>query len=96
LESSITFSPILAVEPQNEGKLMNVYPNPVLDKINIQFKQASSGVLNVINKRGQNLYSEKISLKNEHFINAVFLPAGDYIISFKNEKGDIVNQKVVK
>lgn len=96
LESAITFSPILAVELEHKNELMNVYPNPVLDKITVQFKQVSSGVLNVINKQGQNLFSEKISLKKEHFINAAFLPAGAYIISFKNEKGDVVNQKVVK
>lgn len=96
LESSLTIVPILALEPRNKNDLMNVYPNPVTDQVNVQFKNASSGILQIVNKQGQNLFNDRIFSKNEYSINATLLPAGTYIVSLRNENGDVISQKIVK
>lgn len=75
---------------------MNVYPNPSTDKLNIQFKKATSGVLQIVNKQGQSVFSDNIVLKKEYFINTALLPSGAYIITLKNDKGIAVSQKIVK
>lgn len=96
LAASVTISPILAVEPQNKNDFMRVFPNPVTDKINIQFKQPTSGLLQIVDKQGRNLFSDQIFSRKEYYINASLLPTGTYIISIKNNSGAVVSKKIIK
>jgi len=69
---------------------IKVYPNPIIDKINIDNIETNS-LLNIYNSMGQIVYSKELTAKN----NSIILPdfKGFCIIKLTSKKGDIIYSK---
>jgi hypothetical protein len=82
-------------ESKNENFLLNVYPNPAKNKIEIETKVISErGILSVINFTGQEILSQVIQgFKTEVQISN--LPPGVYFVKLKTD-GGIYNGEFVK
>ncbi|MCC6816918.1 MAG: hypothetical protein IT267_10940 [Saprospiraceae bacterium] len=59
---------------------LKISPNPVYNKIRIEFDQFYCGILNISNDLGQILYSKKIIQESEFNFDASHLPIGNYNI----------------
>ena len=88
------------IETQKESTILTVFPNPVADNLNVRIKTDQSGsqasfILTDIT--GRIISIEKGTLQNDmiYTIGMKGLPAGNYMIHVKTEKGN-VSEKVVK
>ncbi|TLV00093.1 sialate O-acetylesterase [Dyadobacter luticola] len=93
---SIKTSPLLAVEPRTQDLFWNVYPNPVADEISIEFKNATTGTLNLQNIAGQKLKTTELEAHREFKWQVSVLPAGAYILSLTKPDGSVVSRKILK
>jgi len=83
----------LGTEDPEATAAINVYPNPVKDKLRLSFDSAISSV-NIYNLLGQEVIAQKVGA-NEATIEVSHLPSGTYIV--KAIAGDkIMTVKVIK
>ena len=79
---------------ENEEQLnVNVYPNPVNDKLTIVLNSQSNAMIQLYNQLGELVFEEKIQT-NTSEINTFFLANGIYLLSIKTQEG-ISSKKVV-
>ncbi len=81
----------------NLEDIVAIYPNPVVDKLNIQLsKQLKNAEVKVFNQMGQIVYGQKFdSMKNKESIDFKSLPTGVYMVYIKSEEG-LITKKVIK
>jgi len=96
MTTSVKTSPLLANEPYTQDILWKVYPNPVTEQIRVEFKNATSGQLQLLSPTGQSLQSAQLVSKKYYQINATTLPSGIYILSLTKSDGVTVSRKVIK
>lgn len=96
VETSVSFSPILAVEPRESNLLWKIYPNPVNDYLDIEFKNSTTGILKIFNLKGQSVHTAELKANKTYSVGSSIWPSGSYIISIKNVNGSTMSQKVIK
>ncbi|WP_439584409.1 sialate O-acetylesterase [Dyadobacter bucti] len=96
MTTAVKTSPLLANEPNNQDILWKVYPNPVTEQIRVEFKNATSGQLQLLSPTGQSLQSAQLVSKKYYQINATTLPSGIYILSLTKSDGVTISRKVIK
>lgn len=81
----------------NLEDIVAVYPNPVVDKLNIQLsKQLKNAEVKVFNQMGQIVFGQKFdALKNQDSIDFRSFPAGTYMIYIKSDEG-LITKKLIK
>lgn len=87
------------VEDANDDYLVNVYPNPVEDKINLRFDyEIGKAELTIFDLKGNIILSKQLMITQglEETINTLGLAAGFYGISIVNDKFDIKKNFLVK
>lgn len=99
------YSEIKAVEGMASGIYIDwaVYPNPVQDKLSVEFKQLPSdmdaGTIKLLTTDGKLLYALETSLKSNQVIELGYLEqlkAGVYILSVVTNNEEILHQKIIK
>lgn len=78
----------------NEVDLFSVYPNPTSDELNVQFKDLTQGVLNIIDLSGKVL--ETVNVNHlEMTLNLNYLSNGIYLFEFTTNEG-LSNRRMVQ
>lgn len=87
----------MSVQNFDMSESISVYPNPVVDKLNINTNQKLNNVsIIVFNQMGQNLYTNQLtSMKNNDSIDFRTFPAGVYMVYIKSDEGTIT-KKIIK
>lgn len=77
--------------------VVSIYPNPVIDNLNIQLSKKLSNVdVKVFNQMGQIVYGNKFeSLKNKETIDFKSFPSGTYMVYIKSNEG-LITKKIIK
>ena len=76
-----------------------IYPNPVGDLLNIQFKnsQSQQAVLNVYDISGRMIADKKVRIVNQKIeYNTAALNSGIYVLTLTLDSGDQTNHKFIK
>lgn len=79
--------------------MWNIYPNPVKDKLTIDFgeNQSSSKIIRIIDINGKVNITETLKNgENIHILDMAGLPAGTYFLVINQEDGEIRSQKIIK
>ncbi|MCF0056178.1 T9SS type A sorting domain-containing protein [Dyadobacter sp. CY356] len=81
-------APVVLGVLKEADNLISVFPNPANrhDKITVQFKQAVSGNLNVINASGQIIVRQKVNRKSELILDISNLSPATYFIQLDSEE----------
>jgi Secretion system C-terminal sorting domain len=74
----------------------NLYPNPVSDVLNIQFKEAAKGVVYITDLSGKALIQKSIENVMDYSMDVASLTAGMYIITYVDAQGRKSVRKFVK
>ena len=77
----------------------SIYPNPVGDLLNIQFKnsQSQQAVLNVYDISGRMIADKKVRIVNQKIeYNTAALNSGIYVLTLTLDSGDQTNHKFIK
>lgn len=87
----------MATSELDLNKSVSIYPNPVVDKLNIQLSnQLNNATVRVFNPMGQVVYDNNFkSLSNTKSIDFKSNPAGIYMVYIKSDEGTIT-KKVIK
>lgn len=87
----------MSVEDMNLESAISVYPNPVIDNLNIKTDENLKNTkLTVFNQLGQIVYQNDYkTFKNKESINLSSLPAGAYILYLKSDEG-VISKKIIK
>jgi len=95
-ETSITFSPILAIEPTSYGAFQ-AYPNPTKEVLYIVFKKPVSGQILVTDAAGQKIQTDLIVNKTEYSVRSSKWPSGVYVISLQDSQNkSVLTAKIIK
>ena len=83
-------------DPNTEG-IVRAYPNPVSDKIYLEFQNGvvANFQLNISNTNGQVLKNIKLSKETTQELDMSQLAKGVYFLQFSNEK-QVFTKKIVK
>ena len=75
--------------------LINVYPNPVEDRLHINHRESKVEAIQMFNILGaiENVQIERS--ENESSINMSMLPAGIYFLKLKVD-GKVITEKIIK
>lgn len=87
----------MATNEVNLNQSVNVYPNPVVDNLNLQITdKLTNATVRVFNPMGQVLYqNEYKSLTSTQNIDFKSIPSGVYLVYIKSDEGTIT-KKVIK
>jgi len=87
----------LATHDVSLNNLVNIYPNPVTDDLNIRVNEKFDNVeVRIFNQMGQIVYENKLnSFSGIENIDVKSYPAGVYMVYIKSEKG-IITKKIIK
>lgn len=87
----------MAVEDVNLNNMINIYPNPVANDLNLQVSESISNVeIKLLDTVGNIVLEEKFDhIQKTQKINASKLPAGVYIAYIKTNKG-LITKKIIK
>ena len=72
-----------------EPTSFKAFPNPANSRLNIEFNQAVSGYLEMIDLSGRSIFHSSIASKNEEQLNTESLEQGIYILKFTSNEGVI-------
>ncbi|MEA3504119.1 MAG: T9SS type A sorting domain-containing protein [Bacteroidota bacterium] len=93
---------LLSLEENNNSiKMDNIYPNPVIDNVNININSKDNQQINIIifNEIGQSVTNTQQSVQignNLLDINTSDLPHGLYQLIIRDKNGNTVNKKFIK
>ncbi|RYY70293.1 MAG: T9SS type A sorting domain-containing protein, partial [Chitinophagaceae bacterium] len=94
LDGSFVYSKIVSV---NFNSTVQAYPNPVKDKLFIEFEAVSKkGVVKLFSNEGRLLYTASTAADRMMTIPMGSLPAGIYLLQVQGESGVLLNKKVIK
>jgi hypothetical protein len=101
LDGKYTYSNIAAVNFEKNGSLMVIYPNPVKEKLNVEFTSERAGrlELQVIDSKGSVMLKQSASItngRNLETLDVSTLSKGMYIIRYQDTNGNVGYTKFVK
>ena len=67
---------------------ISVYPNPIVDLLNLTFSNVKINQISINNLLGNTIYETKNPRANELKIDFKSIPKGLYILNLKTSKGD--------
>lgn len=87
----------LATTDMNLANALNVYPNPVVDKLNIQLSETLNNVnVKIFSPMGEMAYDKKFNTwSGNQSIDMKAYPAGVYMVYIKSDEGTIT-KKIIK
>ena len=94
-ETTVKTMTILATEPASDFE-WKVYPNPTQDFVEVEFKNSSSGSLEIVSAGDQKITSLQLKATLNARIDLTAKPAGLYLVTFRKINGDIITRKIVK
>jgi len=74
----------------------HIFPNPVSDQLTIEFPEAISGQIQLINAQGKMMSTEDFSFSETHRMSLLDYPAGLYVVRAMTEQGVANSQTVLK
>ena len=101
IDGKYVYSNVIAIRKPGSIRNVEVYPNPVTDRMNIVFSNAKgSYVIDLINAGGQLVGSGRVDISNDvqtMIMNKNSLASGTYFLRVKNTTNatEVYNQKVV-
>lgn len=93
---TIKSAPLLAVEPNNQDHFWNVYPNPVVAELSVEFRSNPSGTLQLLNAAGRKIQTLPNLTSKSQKLNLKSLPSGLYVISLTQKDGTTISRKIIK
>jgi hypothetical protein len=90
----VSLTPCTGIEQQNNNEAINIYPNPVRDKINIKSKTNELAEFILYEVTGRKTIQQ--SFTSSTSINTEQLAKGIYLYEVRNKNGVIKKGKVVK
>ena len=78
---------------KDQNSFANIYSTLIMDNIKIISKE--NGFYSIYNMEGRTI-SEGGIKKGENLIDSSVLLSGAYIVTLKNDKGEIISKKVIK
>ena len=80
-----------------ENQMLNVYPNPVSNKLHIELSGTVQveGMFNILNFEGKTVLSQKISHAGLHTLDISYLPKGIYLCRYSNAS-ELKTVKIIK
>ena len=74
----------------------HIFPNPVSDQLTIEFPEAISGQIQLINAQGKMMSTEDFSFSETHRMSLLDYPAGLYVVKVMTEQGVANSQTVLR
>ena len=92
--TNIVESPVTSIETINSSNF-NIYPNPTTDNVSINFTEAVSGSISLVDLHGNVVATKSIS-GNTSNISTSDLASGVYVVKINSDKGVAVKQLVIE
>lgn len=73
-----------------------IFPNPVSSQLTIEFSDATTGQVQLINAQGQRMTTENIFFTKMHQLSLQNYPSGIYVVKVLTEQGNINSQTIIK
>ena len=86
---------VLTVEEFEENRIINIFPNPSQDKIQITSEKTDMKTIDIFNIAGQLIYSEKIEAKRHVEINMYSFSSGMYFVKVTNTANEVFTKKII-
>ena len=77
------------------GPLLNIYPNPIKNIINIEFKYPITGIVEIRNINGQKIIDRSLNKEKELLIETNSLTSGLYTVTIKDSSNGQLNSRVI-
>ncbi|GAA4395482.1 hypothetical protein GCM10023187_02410 [Nibrella viscosa] len=87
---------LLAAGLPADAPLIQLYPTPVENQLNLRFKQRFTGEVQVLSLSGSKLVAQSLTGVLEHQINVTGLPSGMYLVTLLPAAAAVYSQKIVK
>ncbi len=88
---------ITAVSDEEESLMMNIFPNPVIDEVQLQFStEAKNITIELMNAEGKTLSSQNITNVKSFSIDMQTLPSGNYLLSVTEKSFKTKTYKIIK
>jgi len=95
-QSVIDLSPVLANEPDPDQLAWKIYPNPVGNILQVEFRESISGHFQIVNMKGQSHYDSQLKFSKMMEIDISGWPVGIYVLNLKEERGMVLTKTIVK
>ncbi|MDR2410968.1 MAG: T9SS type A sorting domain-containing protein, partial [Bacteroidales bacterium] len=86
---------VLTIEELEENKIINIFPNPSQDKIQIISEKTDMKTIDILNVTGQLIYSEKSEGKRHVEINMYSFSSGIYFVRVTNTANEVFIKKII-
>lgn len=93
---TVDLSPILATEIGVRNMLWQMFPNPTDRVLRVEFKNAATGTMAIVNAKGQVLHKKALKSSMNEEVNVAGWPSGIYLLSFQNQDGVRTAQQFIK
>lgn len=93
---TVDLSPILGNEIGARNMLWQLFPNPTDRVLRVEFKNAATGTMAVLNAKGQILHRKALKASKGEEINVANWPTGTYLLNFENQDGVRTAQQFIK
>jgi hypothetical protein len=75
---------------------MNIAPNPFVERLDLTFTKANSGVVKITNQLGQLVHTAQFGNTKDVEIDTKLIKSGIYFITVELEDGTIFSEKIIK
>lgn len=79
---------------ESQQEIVEVFPNPVKDKLSIRLRAKETGIVTLMDIRGTEIFSSEIKGSGEMDMSSY--PGGIYLIRISINTGKVITQKIVK
>ncbi|SEI88990.1 Por secretion system C-terminal sorting domain-containing protein [Dyadobacter sp. SG02] len=93
---TVDLSPILGNEIGAKNMLWQLFPNPTDRVLRVEFKNAATGTMAILNAKGQILHRKALKASKGEEINVATWPTGTYLLNFQNQDGVRTAQQFIK
>lgn len=94
--ATVDLSPILGNEIGAKNTLWQMFPNPTDRVLRVEFKNAATGTMAVLNAKGQILHRKALKASKGEEVNVAEWPTGIYLLNFENQDGVRTAQQFIK
>jgi len=97
LNSGTRFDPAIvsAVDDVNNAASFKIFPNPASGLTTIQFQEALTGTISLVDVRGAALWSNRVENEQTTAVDMSSYPAGVYVLRIQSDKG-LSEQRIVR
>jgi hypothetical protein len=93
---TVDLSPILGNEIGTKNTIWQMFPNPTDRVLRVEFKNAATGTMAVLNAKGQILHRKALKASKGEEVNVADWPTGTYLLNFENQDGVRTAQQFIK